>query len=129
MSSLDGTFHQLQDIPAEYQPAANQRFASPMHTPGPGYMTGAVLNTESDPSIDHHSRPQQYAPAEPFDPRRTGGTVRSNRTVLQKNKRFVDAWDTDESSRKHDHSGTSGPARKVMDFFRRRGKARAGEDR
>lgn len=49
------------------------------------------------------------------------------RGVLQKNKRFVDAWDTDSYSRGHDHSGSSGPARKVMDFFRRRGKARVGE--
>jgi protein-serine/threonine kinase len=62
------------------------------------------------------------------DGRRTaGGTPGGGRGVLQKNKRFVDAWDTDSYSRGHDHSGSSGPARKVMDFFRRRGKARGGE--
>ncbi|KAK4100718.1 hypothetical protein N658DRAFT_93724 [Parathielavia hyrcaniae] len=62
-----------------------------------------------------------------------GGAANANKPatprtgVLQKNKRFVDAWDTDSYSRGHDHSGSSGPARKVMDFFRRRGKARGGE--
>lgn len=56
-----------------------------------------------------------------------GGKQQGGRAVLQKNKRFVDAWDTDSYSRAHDHSGSSGPARKVMDFFRWRGKARGGE--
>lgn len=51
----------------------------------------------------------------------------TNRGMLQKNKKFTDAWDGDEYSRRHDHSGSSGPARKVMDFFRRRGKARVGD--
>ena len=48
--------------------------------------------------------------------------------VLQKNNRkFADAYDQD-----HDpghHAGSSGAAKRVMDFFRRRGKARAGDDR
>ena len=59
------------------------------------------------------------------------GSGRSGRGVLQKNKRFVDAYGdaaaADPYARHSDHSGSSGPARKVMDFFRRRGKARGGE--
>jgi protein-serine/threonine kinase len=53
---------------------------------------------------------------------------RNKQGVLQKNNRkFADAY---EYERDHSHhSGSSGAARKVMDFFRRRGKARAGEDR
>ncbi|KAL1954004.1 hypothetical protein VTO42DRAFT_1859 [Malbranchea cinnamomea] len=47
--------------------------------------------------------------------------------ILQKSHRkFADAYEYERSSH---HSGSSGAARKVMDFFRRRGKARAGEDR
>jgi protein-serine/threonine kinase len=46
--------------------------------------------------------------------------------VLQKTQRnFSEAYAQDEGTR---HAGTSGPARRVMDFFRRRGKARSGEE-
>lgn len=112
-------------------------------------MQGAVLNTGSESSIDNTVRrpigsaphpqqqqqqAQQYGGGQGgYDGRRivssTAAPVnsRSNRGVLQKNKRFVDGWETDDMSRPHDHSGSSGPARKVMDFFRRRGKARGGE--
>ncbi|CAK7268162.1 hypothetical protein SEPCBS119000_002922 [Sporothrix epigloea] len=60
--------------------------------------------------------------------RASANNSRGSRVVLQKNKRMVDAYDTDEFSRHHDRSGSSGAARRVMDFFRRRGKARGGED-
>ena len=47
--------------------------------------------------------------------------------VLQKNnRRFADAYEQDGSGH---HAGTSGAARRVMDFFRRRGRAIAGEER
>lgn len=51
--------------------------------------------------------------------------------VLQKNnRRFADAYEQDaepgQGSGGH-HAGSSGAAKRVMDFFRRRGKARAGE--
>ncbi|KAL1963616.1 hypothetical protein VTN77DRAFT_7937 [Rasamsonia byssochlamydoides] len=52
---------------------------------------------------------------------------RARGSVLQKNRKFTDAYEY-ERTPSH-HSGSSGAARKVMDFFRRRGKARAGEDR
>ncbi len=53
--------------------------------------------------------------------------------VLQKNNRkFADAYDREQDpgyGAGGHHSGSSGAARKVMDFFRRRGKARTGDDR
>ena len=53
--------------------------------------------------------------------------------VLQKNNRkFTDAYEQDQQGNYTagaQNSGSSGAARKVMDFFRRRGKARAGDDR
>ena len=57
-----------------------------------------------------------------------GHNGRGPRVVLQKNRRMVDAYDTDDFSKHHNHSGSSGAARRVMDFFRRRGKARGGEE-
>lgn len=52
--------------------------------------------------------------------------------LTKNNRRFADAY---EQEKEHgygaggQHAGSSGAARKVMDFFRRRGKARAGDDR
>ncbi|KAJ5627630.1 hypothetical protein N7490_009858 [Penicillium lividum] len=61
-------------------------------------------------------------------PRQSMQAGRSGRGpgVLQKNNRkFADAYEY-ERDLSH-HSGSSGAARKVMDFFRRRAKSRAGE--
>ncbi|KAF2969949.1 hypothetical protein GQX73_g3596 [Xylaria multiplex] len=97
----------------------------------PSYLQqGAVLNSESESSIDRpQRRPPNSAPyqsgydSDQYDSRRTGQGER----VLQKNKRFVDAYDEEEYGRPRDHAGSSGAAKRVMDFFRRRGRARGGE--
>ncbi|KAI8955500.1 hypothetical protein F4801DRAFT_268313 [Xylaria longipes] len=99
----------------------------------PSYLQqGAVLNSESESSIDHPSRrlpnsaPYQSGyDSDKYDSRRTGS--RQGGHVLQKNKRFVDAYDEEEYGRPRDHAGSSGAAKRVMDFFRRRGRARGGE--
>ena len=52
--------------------------------------------------------------------------------VLTKtNRRFADAYEHDQQpgSGSGHHAGSSGAAKRVMDFFRRRGKARTGEER
>ncbi|KAI1965353.1 hypothetical protein LOZ58_001200 [Ophidiomyces ophidiicola] len=68
----------------------------------------------------YHQNPEYV----PYPTTQGGRMARSN--VLQKNNRkFGDAYEYD----KPHHAGSSGAARKVMDFFRRRGKARIGEDR
>jgi protein-serine/threonine kinase len=57
---------------------------------------------------------------------------RGGRGVLQKNNRkFADAYEDPNQGYGGviQNSGSSGAARKVMDFFRRRGKAREGDDR
>ncbi|TGJ86411.1 hypothetical protein E0Z10_g2352 [Xylaria hypoxylon] len=99
----------------------------------PSYLQqGAVLNSESESSIDRpQRRPPNSAPyqsgydSDQYDSRRTSS--RQGERVLQKNKRFVDAYDEEEYGRPRDHAGSSGAAKRVMDFFRRRGKARGGE--
>lgn len=54
-------------------------------------------------------------------------------SVLQKNNRkFAEAYEQEQEpgyGAGGQHAGSSGAARRVMDFFRRRGRARAGDDR
>ncbi|KAI0126784.1 hypothetical protein BJ170DRAFT_418916 [Xylariales sp. AK1849] len=137
----DGTYDEPQRLGTAPQPSAgnppqHQRYASGSRPNAiPTYMQqgqqGTALNSGSESSIDHpQRRPHNAAPyqsgydSEGFDNRRTGSRGRG---VLQKNKRFVDAYDGEEYGRQHDHAGSSGAAKRVMDFFRRRGKARGGE--
>ena len=101
----------------------------------PTYMRQDGTNTGSNSSVDNaqlkppRSAPyqQNYENLSGQDSRRV--TSRGHRGVLQKNKRLADAYDTDEFSRPHDHSGSSGAARRVMDFFRRAGRSRGGDSR
>ncbi|KAI0169955.1 hypothetical protein GGR52DRAFT_581159 [Hypoxylon sp. FL1284] len=139
----DGTYEQVQSPRMSSAPHA-ERNASPLASPSqqrfttnsrptaiPSYLQqGAVLNSESESSIEPPQRkPPNSAPyqsgydSDQYDSRQSG---RSNR-VLQKNRRFVDAYDGEEYGRPHDHAGSSGAAKRVMDFFRRRGRARGGE--
>jgi len=153
-TTLDGMYAQLQlDEPRQESrdPYGGAQYGRP-----PGVESYSATNVR-EPSFDTRRAPgsaphlQSYPtrPDEALDGRRGGSTnnvagskapAPSNPTPpapvtaaatskLQKNKRFVDAWEDDPytSQRPHDHSGSSGPAKKVMDFFRRRGKARGGE--
>ena len=90
-------------------------------------QTEAMLNTGSQPSIDkERSRPAQpmmsgrYPGADSYNAGLDVSSRSHNRVTLQKNKHFNSYHD--------DHAGSSGPAKRVMDFFRRRGRARGGEE-
>ncbi|POR34485.1 Serine/threonine-protein kinase KIN4 [Tolypocladium paradoxum] len=102
----------------------------------PPYMqSGSHFNSASESSVEMRRPPTEpqlgsyrhgFAESEGDDGRRVG-TSRANRGVLQKNhKRFTDAY---EQGNYQGHEGSSGAAKRVMDFFRRRGKARGGDDR
>lgn len=141
----DGTYEQQLQSPRLNSAPQADRNASPIASPSqqrfpsnsrapsaiPSYLQqGAVLNSESESSIEPPQRkPPNSAPyqsgydSDQYDGRQSG---RGNR-VLQKNRRFVDAYDGEEYGRPHDHAGSSGAAKRVMDFFRRRGRARGGE--
>ncbi|KAJ5515145.1 hypothetical protein N7463_004697 [Penicillium fimorum] len=91
-------------------------------------------NSADHPSHPNHSsKPNYYDDYNgPYDsvPRQSMQVGRSGRGpgVLQKNHRkFADAYEYERDG--SHHSGSSGAARKVMDFFRRRAKSRAGDDR
>lgn len=90
--------------------------------------------TESEVSLG----PSQHRPVYPpgFDSYEdeTQAPTQHNKTArLQKNnRRFADAYEQEQEpgyGTGGHHAGSSGAAKRVMDFFRRRGKARAGDDR
>lgn len=147
-ADMDGMYAQLQGAQPQQQhrrdPSQSQRqnrnssnpYQSRRQSGIPSHMQqqqGAVLNSASDSSIENVQRPTNQTAYsgehEGKGHRRTSS--RGTRGILQKNKRFVDAYDKDEYSRHggHDHAGSSGAARRVMDFFRRRGKDRGGDER
>ncbi|KAK5992694.1 Serine/threonine-protein kinase ppk1 [Cladobotryum mycophilum] len=134
----DGT--QPQDT-ARSTPVYHQRYKSAPIDTGrrpnavPAYMQqGSHVNSGSETSVDMRrpstgplggTHPYGYTEHDAYDSQ--GGLPnRANRGVLQKqHKKFTDAYDQDQ----YHHEGSSGAAKRVMDFFRRRGKARGGDER
>jgi len=127
-------------MPMSAPPQQTQFQSYPPQDPFSGYNTSRPIDDLDDlddsepppppPKEDNLTRPQTlpYRPGQypqgfngydegPYSPQ---ATVRDRPTTLQKNRRFTEAYE-------NDHSGSSGPAKRVMDFFRKRGKARAGE--
>lgn len=117
-------------------------------TPQDAYPTSKLLQpgqsyldtpTESQISINNRrERPVYPQGFNEYEDEPAGTSIQPNRSgrgpnVLQKNnRRFADAYEQDADPSYGvggHHAGTSGAARRVMDFFRRRGKARAGEER
>ncbi|KAH7156357.1 hypothetical protein EDB81DRAFT_388128 [Dactylonectria macrodidyma] len=126
---------------ANTSPVYHQRYGSVQMdnnrrpTAIPSYVhQGAHFNSGSESSVDMRRPPTEpqprmyqadYSESEGYDGRPVGSS-RGNRGVLHKNhKRFTDAYEQDEY---RGHEGSSGAAKRVMDFFRRRGKARGGEE-
>lgn len=110
--------------------------ASKPSQPGQSYLD---TPTESQISLNQRrERPVYPQGFNEYEEEPAGTSVSQNRSgrgpnVLQKNNRkFADAYEQDADPSfgvgSH-HAGTSGAARRVMDFFRRRGKARAGDER
>ncbi|CAN8101148.1 unnamed protein product [Discula destructiva] len=145
-ADLDGMYAQLQQPNQAQGPAptsapgqaqqyqqrysANQYQRQPDSAPQQRGQQGGMLNSGSDSSTEHIQRPTNQSDNS-LDQNSNRRTAKSGRGVLAKNKRnFQDAYDTDEySQNQRDHAGSSGAARRVMDFFRRRGKARGGDER
>lgn len=128
-TTIDDMYTKLQDS-EQGLPNTNTQYQYGRPSASQGFMPGTMPG--SDPSVNSMPRAPGSAPHLSTMPPQDGlydarkANNRANRGVLQKNKRFVD-YEGEGIARPHDHSGSSGPARKVMDFFRRRGKARGGE--
>lgn len=116
--------------------AAKQRATN---AAGTGYDGTGVSRsgTESESSIPAAQPPGPHPAGynADDDEKRRGydGSAGRGSAVLQKpNRKFVEAYEA-EPERRYAHgghsSGSSGAARKVMDFFRRRGKAKAWDER
>lgn len=108
----------------------------PRRLQGQSYLLGETgTPTESEVSLGA----AQHRPVYPrgFDssedePRVSMQQSRNARVLTKNHRRFADAYEQ-EAEPGHGtgghHAGSSGAAKRVMDFFRRRGKARAGDDR
>lgn len=113
-----------------YEAHIERQFAE-LHESQQNYQADAYATQSTEyGSSQNDLQPQytnQYGYQYGYDSRPSVQVTRSKGTVLQKNRKFADAYEY-ERDPSH-HSGSSGAARKVMDFFRRRGKARVGDDR
>lgn len=70
--------------------------------------------------------PQGFNDYDDEPPRASLQASRGTRVLQKPNRKFQDAWEQEDPGH---HAGSSGAAKRVMDFFRRRGKARSGDDR
>lgn len=135
----DGTYEQNRDSPLQDRrgtstasPQQNRYLQPPLQqgqflSPGHYRQGESAIATESESSLNDPTRryPTGFNVSD-YEERRPNNS--RGRGVLQKNnRRFADAYDEGHYGGTHDNAGSSGAARKVMDFFRRRGKARTDE--
>lgn len=111
-------------------------YSSPQsRQPGQSYLgTPTESEISLGPRRERPMYPQGFNSQEDVQPRPSMQQHRSGRPgVLQKNnRRFADAYEQDAEpgyGGGGNHAGSSGAAKRVMDFFRRRGRARAGDER
>ena len=93
----------------------------------------------SEVSLQNRSYQPVYPPGfgsedqeeEPQAPVQQSRPTRGPAVLTKNNRRFADAYDQEPEpgTGGGHHAGSSGAAKRVMDFFRRRGRARTGADR
>lgn len=134
------TFERKNSDPLSYEAQIDQQFAELGNRFDETQDSFGAISTEqvhqnddgySGHNYTYSSKPNYYDDYNgTYDsmPRQSMQTGRRGPSVLQKNHRkFADAYEYERDG--SHHSGSSGAARKVMDFFRRRAKSRAGDDR
>ncbi|KAF1835682.1 hypothetical protein BDW02DRAFT_277353 [Decorospora gaudefroyi] len=104
-------------------PIADEKFPNPQgNHPS---MNMPYRHRTDDSEEFAHAQSSQRNPSNPY-PQGMGGdehnSQQSRKGVLQKSRRFADAYDEQGSGNK----GSSGSSKKVMDFFRRMGRQRTG---
>ncbi|KAI9892750.1 MAG: hypothetical protein M1814_001170 [Vezdaea aestivalis] len=136
-----GTLVDLPPVPQERVPRySNQDYLSDRKISSQQYMDDQYPSASEGSIVRHQQQQQQQQRSERYpdgfnSDEDQGRPSRSGHgpNVLQKNHRkFTDAYEQEQRGnyvQNAPHSGSSGAARKVMDFFRRRGRARAGDDR
>ncbi|KAL4986776.1 hypothetical protein BDW68DRAFT_178476 [Aspergillus falconensis] len=129
----------VHDEPVNYQARIDQQFAA-LHSNNNDTYQPSPYGTVSAEQVHHeqyyrnhyanHSTPNYYDEYNGAHDNASGASLQTGRSsnrpgILQKNhRRFADAYENESH-----HSGSSGAARKVMDFFRRRAKSRVGDER
>lgn len=130
------TMPQMQQLASPQYPSRQTYSASARQLQGQSYLLEqSGTPTESEVSLG----PSQHRPAYPagFDSYEEEPSVpsqpnRSARVLQKNNRRFADSYEQDQEpgyGAGGHHAGSSGAAKRVMDFFRRRSKARSGDDR
>ncbi|KAL4975674.1 hypothetical protein BDW66DRAFT_151784 [Aspergillus desertorum] len=132
----------VHDEPVNYQARIDQQFAALHSNNNATYQPSqyGAVSAEHVHQNDNeqyyrnyyanHSTPNYYDEYNGVQDNASGASLQTGRSsnrpgVLQKNhRRFADAYENESH-----HSGSSGAARKVMDFFRRRAKSRIGDER
>lgn len=131
----------VNDDPVNYQNRIDQQFAVLHSNHSETYQPtqyGAASAEQVHQNNEHyyrnhygnHSTPNYYDEYNGVHDNGSKASMQTGRSsnrpgVLQRNHRkFADAYEYESH-----HSGSSGAARKVMDFFRRRAKSRAGDER
>lgn len=126
----------VHEEPANYQPHDNQYSMQPNYQTTPYSSASAEQVYSNDQShYARHPQANQSAPnyygeyeSHESSARPSMQVSRAGRPgVLQKNRKFADAYEYERDVPYQ--AGSSGAARKVMDFFRRRAKSRAGDER
>ncbi|TAQ83661.1 hypothetical protein B7494_g8016 [Chlorociboria aeruginascens] len=109
--------------------------APPQFLPPLNFRQGeSMLATESESSLGEGRRGGggQYPTGfNDYDDRRPVGRSQGKGVLQKNNRKFTDAWEQDQNNgygpTHVDNGGSSGAARRVMDFFRKRAKARVDD--
>lgn len=137
-STTNSTIPVLYDSQLDARGSQQNRAAPPTSAPSKQNYYTPPPTSQSAGNLQYASHPEQqgqyYGNTEPTNTHRpqypqgfnSQEPQQQGNEAFKKNRRFADAYETDQ---RQQHAGSSGAARRVMDMFRRRGKARGGEDR
>lgn len=121
--------------PDSQPPILPDPLGPPRPPQGQSYLLGESGSpSESEISVNAAQRRPMYPPGfnSYEDDARQSMNPRGAAVLQKNNRRFADAYEQDQEPGYGGggrNAGSSGAAKRVMDFFRRRGKARGGEDR
>ncbi|KAI4171374.1 MAG: hypothetical protein LQ343_004330 [Gyalolechia ehrenbergii] len=124
--------YQHNDSPYMAEPGRGAQRAGPSF-PGEGTPTESEISLGMD--INRGRYPpgfNSYEDEPPHSSTQRGKSTRGPAVLQKNNRKFGDAYEQEQDrgyGAGGQHAGSSGAARRVMDFFRRRGRARAGDDR
>lgn len=109
-------------------PIGDEKFPGPTQPHPASQPRDRTYRHANDSGASEATTPSQQRPQYPagFNSHDGPAPQRERAGVLQKSRKFADAY---EDSKPGHHSGSSGSAKRVMDLFRRIGRQRGKEDR